>query len=94
MPPKKTMSEVRKIVLDYGSDARNKWLADPHHDEDTEVSPVLKDMPSEEFDPFFLDFTTYIRTDNQMSDVIMTEDGLRNCGKFWADIVSYVFNLQ
>ena len=91
--PKKLMSEVRKIVLDYGDDPRNKWLTDPHHDEDAEVSPVLKDMPTDNFDPFFVDFTSYIRRDNQMSDVIMTANGLKSC-KFWADIISYVFNLQ
>ena len=88
--PRKNTNQVRTIILNYGSDPRNQWLTDPQADEDVVIQPVLATMGN--FDSFFVDFTRYVRDVNGI-DVIMTQNGVRNCLN-WGDLVGYVFNLQ
>jgi hypothetical protein len=87
----KPMQNVRKIVLAYGADPRNKWLNDPKGKENVDIVPKIDGMPG--FTDFFADFTDYIRVGNSMNDVIMTPDGLKECTD-WGSLVGYVFDLQ
>ena len=89
----KTTDEVLAIVMAYGSDPRNTFLDDPQGDATTNVNPALSTMPQGDFDAFFLDFTQYIRVDQGMADIIMTDHALKNCKK-WISLATLVFNLQ
>lgn len=89
----KTVSEVRTIVMAYGSDQRNKWLTDPKGNQNAKINPAFASMPDADFAAFFDDFTQYIREDNGMPDVIVTSSGLKTCPD-WGSLVGYVANLQ
>jgi hypothetical protein len=89
----KTMDEIADIVMAYGSDPRNTFLADPKDDDTQIINPALNAMPAEDFVAFFADFTKYIRVDKGMANIIMTSNGLKACPD-WASLISFVFNLQ
>jgi hypothetical protein len=89
----KTTDQVLAIVMAYGPDPRNKFIDDPQGDSTKDINPVLATMPQAAFDAFFADFTQYIRVDQGMADIVMTDHALKNCKK-WVSLATLVFNLQ
>jgi hypothetical protein len=77
----------------YGSDPRNTFLDDPQDDPTKDINPALATMPQNDFDAFFADFTQYIRVDQGMADIIMTDHALKNAKK-WISLATLVFSLQ
>lgn len=89
----KTMDEITDIVMAYGSDARNTFLDDPKDDDSKPINPALDSLSKADFTKFFSDFTTYIRIDQGLSNIVMTSNGLKACPD-WASLCLYVFGLQ
>jgi hypothetical protein len=89
----KTMDEITDIVMAYGSDPRNTILDDPKDDDSKPVNPALATLKQADFTAFFNDFTTYIRIDNGLQNIVMTPNGLKACPD-WASLCLYVFGLQ
>lgn len=89
----KTTDEVLAIVMAYGPDPRNTFLDDPQGDPRKNINPVLATMPQDDFDAFFADFTQYIRGQDGLEDIVMTDHALKNAKK-WISLATLVFNLQ